>query len=197
MTTCGTEEEAQAWRKNRAKRRKGERAKCMKTRPPLFGVCCNSSPVSILASPQPLASSPRSRVFQRLRNDLDQILDLGLFVEIFAFDRVVHHEHAERTADGDGLGIGCHQLVYPFVVNPRALFLFLPHRPAARAAAERAVLGLGDLVELQLRNSLERGARGLVALIVPAQIAGVVEGSALQVGLLGNNKVTPEQLIDI
>jgi hypothetical protein len=54
--------------------------------------------------------------------------------------RVLHLRHAERTSDGQRVGLRLVELIEAHAVDPRALALFLPEASTARAAAERAVL---------------------------------------------------------
>ena len=51
------------------------------------------------------------RVIERLGDEFNQVFDLNFLVEILPFDCIVHHDHAVRAADGDGLGFGFHELV--------------------------------------------------------------------------------------
>src|SRR6266571_2106926 len=120
------------------------------------------------------------------------------FVRPLVLKSVPEHRHAKRAGDTDRIRLRPKSLHCPFPVDSCAALLLQPHPAAAGAAAEGTVQVAGEFSRCMAGDRGDRLARRLIDVVVPPEVAGVVEQDRAKVGDLPVQFQFPlfQQLID-
>src|SRR5215472_3975201 len=111
-------------------------------------------------------------------HELGQVANPHRFFQRTRFHRVLDHSHAERASHCDALRFGLTQLIETLLIDAGPFVFFLPEAPAARTAAEGAILRLIDLRDFGARNRAQCLARAIPLAIVSRHVARIVIGYA-------------------
>ena len=101
-------------------------------------------------------------------------------VDAHGLGSVLEHDHTERAGDRDGVGLLGAQL---FEADDAGLFVAVAFHPDVAATAATAhcfvAIGAGGLDQLDAGDRLEELTRGVVDVVVAADVAGIVVGDLL------------------
>ena len=116
----------------------------------------------------------------RLEQQLGHVLAGDGIVDAHGLGSVLEHDHTERAGDRDGVGLLGAEL---FEADDAGLFVavaFHPDVAATAATAHRLVaIGARGLDQLDAGDRLEELTRGVVDVVVAADVAGIVVGDFL------------------
>ena len=116
----------------------------------------------------------------RLEQQFRDVLASDGVVDTHGFGSVLEHDHAERTGDGDGVGLLGAQLLEADDAGLLVAEAFHPDIAAAAATAHGFVAVLaGRFDQLEARDGLQQLTRGIVDVVVAADVTGVVVGDFL------------------
>ena len=116
----------------------------------------------------------------RLQEQFRDVLAGDGVVDAHGFGGILEHDHAERTGDGDGIGLLGAELLEADDAGLLVAETFHPDIAAAAATAHGFVaVFAGRFDQLEAGDRLQQLARGVVDVVVAADVAGIVIGDFL------------------